>query len=186
MCLAAMATRKCLRRTVTGLAVLVLPISSPAYAQKPSPACKLLQPAEIEAALGGKAASTPTGFDDEADIAMYTCTVEIRKPGIDGPLVVTIQIVKNLPMDGRDAVRSRNRGLASEPQWKVVGGQFEEKTVGNAMCTRHGRPGVAAHSVCTIPGAHGYVEVDVQAPTQEAMASMDAVGALVRKAVTRL
>ena len=88
-------------------------------------------------------------------------------------------------MSGADALRTRNAGLAREGQWKVKGAQFEERSVGKAMCTLYGRPGVPAHSVCAIPGANGYVEVDVIAPSQKEIPSMDAVGALVQKANSR-
>ena len=40
--------------------------------------------------------------------------------------------------------------------------------------------------MCAIPRGNGYVEVEVRPPTQKEMASMDAVGALVLKANTRL
>ena len=40
--------------------------------------------------------------------------------------------------------------------------------------------------MCAIPRGNGYVEVEVRPPTQKEMASMDAVGALVQKANTRL
>jgi hypothetical protein len=68
----------------------------------------------------------------------------------------------------------------------ALGAQFEQKTVGTALCTRSGRPNVAAHSVCAIPRGKGYVEVDVRSPTQQDLASMEAVGALVQKANGRL
>ena len=51
-----------------------------------------------------------------------------------GNLVVTVVVVKNYPMDGGDAIRTRNAALAREGQWKVKGAQFEEKTVGKAIC----------------------------------------------------
>ena len=89
-------------------------------------------------------------------------------------------------MSGGDAIRTRSAGLAREGQWKVKGAQFEEKTVRKAMWTLHGRPGVPAHSVCAISGANGYVEVEVIAPSQKEIPSMDAVGTLVQKANSRL
>ena len=176
---------KYLYRTMNGLAVLGLLTITPADAQKPSLACKLLQPAEIESALGGKAVQKSSDIANNGGIAMDICNVEITRQAGTGPLVVTIQILTNLPMDGGDMLRIRNRGVGSEPQWKGAGAQFEEKTVGNTICTRYGRPGVPAHSVCSIPRAKGYVEVDVQSPGQQDMASMDAVRTLAEKAVTR-
>jgi hypothetical protein len=107
------------------------------------------------------------------------------RPGQEN-LQITIAVVKNLPMSGGDAIRTRNPALAREGQWKVQGAHFEEKTVGKAMCTSSARPGVAAHSVCAIPGASGYVEVELIAPSQKELPSMDAVGTLVQKANSRL
>lgn len=117
---------------------------------------------------------------------MDACRGEIARPGQAGRLQVTILIVKNHPMDGGDFIRRRNGAAAREGQWKVKGAQFGEKTVGNAICTMSSRPNVAAHSVCSIPRARGYVEVEVIAPSQKEMASMDAVRTLVQKAYTRL
>ena len=177
-----------LHRAMTGFAVLVFLVTTPAHAQEPSVvACKLLQPAEIESALGGKAVTKFSGFTvNEQGIAMDNCSIEIARPGMAGRLTVDILIVKNHPMDGGDFIRMRNAAAARQGQWKVKGAQFEEKTVGNAICTMSGRPNVPAHSVCSIPRARGYVEVDVKAPSQKEMASMDAVRTLVQKAYTRL
>lgn len=188
MCLADFASMGYLHRAMTGFAVLVFLVTTPAHAQKPSDvACKLLQPAEIESALDGKAVTKFSGISlNEQGIAQDHCSIGIAKPGMGGTLTVSILILKNHPMDGADFIRGRNGALARQGQWKVKGAQFEEKTVGNAICTRSSRPNVPAHSVCSIPRARGYVEVDVKAPSQKEMASMDAVRTLVQKAVTRL
>jgi hypothetical protein len=171
---------------MTGLAVLVFLVITPAHAQEPL-SCKLLQPSEIESALGGKAATKFSGFTyNLQDIAMDDCKVEIAMPGQGGRLQVTIHIVKNLPMDGGDFIRRRNGNAARQEQWKMKGAQFEEKTLGKAIYYMSGRPNVAAHSACSIPRARGYIEVDVIAPSQKEMPSMDAVCALVHKAATRL
>ena len=175
------------RWTVTGLAALVLLAADPAHAQV---SCKLLQPAELELALkewaaGGNATKFSGSTDNSSGISFDTCRSEIVRPG-QGNLQITVVVVKNLPMSGGDAIRTRNAGLAREGQWKVKGAQFEEKTAGKAMCTLYGRPEVPAHSVCSIPGANGYVEVEVIAPSQKEIPSMDAVGTLVQKANSRL
>lgn len=44
-----------LHPSMTGLAVLIVLLVTPAHAQQPSSACKLLQVVEIESALGGMA-----------------------------------------------------------------------------------------------------------------------------------
>ena len=175
------------RWTITGLAVLIFLLVTPARAQV---ACKLLQPAELESALkewalGGKAAKFSGSTANSGGIVFDTCLSEIVRPG-HGNLQVTVVIVKNYPMDGSDAIRTRNAALARERQWKVKGAQFEQKTVRKAICTLYGRPAVPAHSVCSIPRAKGYVEVEVIAPSLKEIASMDAVGTLVQKANSRL
>ncbi len=119
------------------------------------------------------------------DNALPRTKSEIVRPH-QGNLQITVVVVRNLPMDGGDAIRTRDAGLAREGQWKVKGAQFEQKTVGKSICTLYGRPSVAAHSVCAIPRAKGYVEVELIAPTQREIPSMDAVGALVQKANSRL
>lgn len=179
-------TGSCVRWTMAGFGVLVLLATPSLHAQV---SCRLLQPAELESALkewaaGGKATPFVGSTDSSSGIAFDTCRSEIVRPGL-GNLQITVAIVKNLPMSGADAIRTRNTGLAREGQWKVKGAQFEEKAVGQATCTRYGRPGVPAHAVCAVPGAKGYVEVDVIAPTQKEVPSMNAVAALVQKAVGR-
>ena len=175
------------RWAAAGLAVLVFLLVTPAHAQV---ACKLLQPAELESALkewasGGKATKFSGSTANSGAIVMDTCRSEIVRPR-QGNLQVTVLIIKNHPMDGGDAIRTRNAGLAREGQWKVKGAQFEQKTVGKAICTLSGRPGVAATSVCAIPRGKGYVEVQVIAPSQKEIPSMDAVGTLVQTANSRL
>ena len=89
-------------------------------------------------------------------------------------------------MDGGEAIRIRNAGLGSEGQWKAKGAQFEQKTVGKAVCTLTGRPGVASRSVCAIPRGKGFVEVELVAPTLKETPTMDAVATLVQQANGRL
>jgi len=75
--------------------------------------------------------------------------------------------------------------MAREGQWEVSGALFEQRTVDTAICTEYGRPSVPAHAVRVIPRGRGYVEIDVRSPTQKEMATMEAVGGLVRKASPR-
>jgi hypothetical protein len=168
------------------LAVLVVPVLvTPAQAQQPSAACKLLQISEIESAMGGKASTKPSGEAANVGMVLDTCSVEVAVPGQTGVRKVTINIVKDTPMDAGELLRARNGGTAREQQWKGTGARLEQKTVGNAMCILAGRPGVVGHSICSIPRAKEYVEVDVTAPVQE-LPSLDTVGALVQKAASRL
>jgi hypothetical protein len=98
---------------------------------------------------------------------------------------ITIQIVTKLPMDGTQAINTRNAGTAREAQWKGAGARLEQATVGSAICILTGRPNVASHTVCSIPRGNGYIEVDVIGSV-DALPSMATVAALVQKAVTRL
>ena len=183
----ALLSSSCSPWTMTGLAVLVLLAATPAYAQV---SCRLLQPAELEStmkewAAGGKATKFSGVTDSSSGIAFDTCRSEIVRPG-QGNLQITVAVVKNLPMTGSDAIRTRNAALAREGGRKDKGALFEEKTVGKSFCTRYGRPSVAAHSVCAIPRGTEYVEVEVIAPSLKELPSMDAVGGLVQKANSRL
>jgi len=119
-------------------------------------------------------------------MALDTCSVEIKVPGKGGNRTVSVQIINNLPMDGTEAVRIRNRARGRESQWKVPGARLEEKSIGDALCTIYGRPNIAAHSACAIPRGKGYLEVEVTAPTLDEVPPMDAVRGLVQKAATRL
>jgi hypothetical protein len=149
-------------------------------------ACTLLQVGEIESALGGKASTKLSGDSQTVPgMALDTCFVEIAVPRQDGISRVSINIVKDLPMDGGEAIRARNGGTAREQQWKSTGARLEEKTVGNAICILAGRPNVVGHSNCAVPRAKGFVEVDVTGPVQ-GLVSLDTVGALAQKAIARL
>jgi hypothetical protein len=171
---------------MTALAALALASLTLANAQQPSSACKLLQVAEIESALAGKASTPLSGFSQAVQgMALDQCSIEISAPGPNGFHRVAISIVTDLPMDGGEAIRTRNAGTAREEQWKGTGARLEQEAVGSAICILSGRPGVVGHSVCSIPRGKGYVEVDVTASI-EAMVSMTTVRALVQKAITRL
>jgi hypothetical protein len=178
----------CLSRSKAAwFAALVFVTVGPAQAQV---TCKLLQSAELESTLkewasGGKATAFSGATDDSSGISFDTCGSEIVRPG-QGNLQISVVFAQNLPMKGEDAIRTRNAALAREEQWKGTGAQFEEKTVGKAMCTHYGRPSVPAHAVCAIPRGKAYVEVEVIAPSLKEVASMDAVAALVQMANGRL
>ena len=172
-----------MRRAGFATVVVLLALVTPARAQ-PSVACALLQIGEIESALGGKASTKLSGGSQNVPgMAIDTCSVELGV-GQNGVRKATINIVRDLPMDAGELLRARNGGTAREGQWKGTGVRFEQKTVGNAICILAGRPEVVGHSICSIPRAKTYVEVDVTAPVQE-LPSLDTVGALVQKAATR-
>jgi hypothetical protein len=181
---AASASFGCLRQISAGLAVLTAATIGPLNAQQASSACGLLQVAEIEAAIGGKASSKPSGSKQAVSgMTLDECSVVLSGSGPVHP--VSIRIVTNISMDGAQAIKIRNAGQASEPQWKVAGARLEQATVGNALCILAGRPNVASHTICSIPRGEGFVEVDVVGPV-DGLPSIKTVGALVQKAITRL
>jgi hypothetical protein len=173
-----------LRRAIGVLAVLTAGTIGSLSAQQESSACRLLQVAELEAAIGGKASTKPSGSVQAAGgMTLDVCSVVLSGSGQTHP--ITIQIVTKLPMDGAQAINVRNAGTAREAQWKGAGARLEQAAVGSAICILTGRPNVASHTVCSIPRGNGYVEVDVIGSV-DALPSMATVAALVQKAITRL
>jgi hypothetical protein len=158
--------------------------AGPLYAQQASSACRLLQVAELEAAIGGKAESAPTGTRQAVPgMALDECSVVLSGSGEKHP--VSVRVVTNIGMDGAQAVKIRNMGAASEAQWKTAGAKLDQATVGSAICMLSGRPHVASHTTCSIPRGQGYIEVDVIG-SLDRLPSMATVGALVNKANSRL
>jgi hypothetical protein len=167
-----------------GLAVLTAATIGPLNAQQASSACRLLQVAELEATIGGKASTKPSGAQQTMPgMTLDECSMVLSGSGPPHP--ISIRIVTNLTMDGAQAIKSRNAGQARQPQWKVAGARLEQATVGSALCILAGRPHVASHTTCSIPRGKGYVEVDVIGPV-DGLPSIKTVGALVQKAITRL
>ena len=181
---AASASFRCLRQTSAGLAVLTAATVGPLHAQQASSACRLLQVAELEAAIGGKASTKPSGSSQTVPgMTLDECSVVLSGSGQTHP--VSIRIVTNFSTDGAEAIKIRNAGTASEPQWKGAGARLELATVGSALCILAGRPNVASTTTCSIPRGKGWVEVEVIGPV-DGLPSMATVGALVQKAITRL
>jgi hypothetical protein len=166
------------------LAVLTAATIGSLRAQQASSACRLLQVAELEAAIGGKASTKPSGSQQSVPgMSLDECSVVLSGSGQTHP--VSIRIVTNLPMDGAQAITVRNAGQAREGQWKTAGARLEQATVGKALCILAGRPDVASHTICSMPRGKGYVEVDVIGPV-DGLPSIKTVGGLVQKAITRL
>ena len=173
-----------LRQTGAGLAVLSAITIGPLGAQQASSACRLLEVAELEAAIGGKAEAKPSGSQQAVPgMTLDECSVVLSGSGQTHP--VSIRIVTNLSMDGAQAITFRNAGEARESQWKTAGARLEQATVGKALCILAGRPDVASHATCSIPRGEGYVEVDVIGSV-DGLPSLKTVGTLVQKAITRL
>jgi hypothetical protein len=166
------------------LALLTVVTIGSTQAQQASSACGLLQVAELEAAIGAKASTKPSGSRQTVPgMTLDECSMVLSGAGQTHP--VGIHIVSDLGMDGTQAIKIRNTGKARQQQWKTSGARLEQATVGNALCILAGRPNVASHTTCSIPRKDGYVEVDVIGSVDD-LPSMATVGALVQKAVSRL
>jgi len=171
-------------KTVISVALLVGLPTAPLPAQQAGSACGLLQVAELEAAIGGKASAKPSGAKQAVPgMTLDECSVVLSGSGVTHP--VSVRIVTNLGMDGAQAIATMNMGTAREQQWKTPGARLEQTTVGKATCILTGRPSVASNAICRIPRGEGYVEVDVIGPVNQ-LPTLATVGALVQKAHSRL
>ena len=153
-------------------------------AQQTSSACGVLQVAELEAAIGGKVSTKPSGSSQAVGgMTLDECSLVLSGSGQKHP--ISIQIVTKLSMDGAQAITIRNTGTAREAQWKGAGARLEQAKVGSALCILTGRPSVASQTVCSIPRGNGYVEVSVTGSV-DSLPTMATVAALVQKAIGRL
>src|SRR5262245_11848735 len=110
---------------LTGLAVITAAATSRVVAQQKSAACGLLQVAELEAAVGGKVSTPPSGSSQNASgMVIDECSLVLSGPNRDHVHSVSIRVLKDLPMDGGEAINVRNTATASEPQWKVEGAKL--------------------------------------------------------------
>ena len=171
---------------IAGFALLVGFARGAERAQPSGSACRLLDVTELETALKGKASTKPSGSRQSVPKAMTLdeCSVVLDGPGPREKTPVKLRIVTDLPMDGAQAVQVRNRGQASEPQWKTTGARLEQGTVGSAICILTGRPNVASHTTCSIPRGSGYIELDVIGDVAS-LPSIQTVGSLLAKAAGR-
>src|SRR5262245_42444684 len=155
-------------------ASLVLLILTSVYAQEPSGACKLLQATELESALGGKAANLSGHSVGNTEI----CSGQV------GSLKVLIRIAKRQGDYGGFTARKGVEILRSK------GWQIDVKTEGDLTCSTAIPPASSAqtgfNTTCSILRDGRVVAVEVGAPSQKEMASMDVVRKLIQKAVTRL
>jgi len=155
-------------------AALALFVLTSVHAQEPSLACKLLQASELEETLGGKAAKFSGGSIGDTHI----CNGQV------GPLKVLIRIAKRKGDSGGVAERKGIEILRAKG-WKI-----EVKTEGDLTCSTAIPPASPAqtgvNTTCSILRAGKVVAVEVSAPSQKEMASMDAVRKLAQKAGARL
>ena len=155
-------------------AALAFFVLTSVHAQEPSVACKLLQESEIESALGGKATKFSGGIVGNADM----CNGQV------GSLKVLIRIAKRRGDSG--GVKER-QGIES---LRAKGWRIEVKAEGDLTCSTAIPPASMAqagvNTTCSILRAGKVVAVEVGAPSQKEMASMDAVRKLAQKAVSRL
>ena len=159
--------------TVVGLAAAVVLVVTSAYAQESPVACTLLQPAELASALGGKAGELSGTSTGSAEI----CNGQV------GQLKIMIRTAKRQREDG-GAVERKGIEVA-----RKMGMLVEGKIDGDMTCSTLVPPPALAemgfNTTCSILRAGSVVAVEVTAPSQKEMASMEVVGQLVQKAITR-
>lgn len=108
-------TFRSLRRLAACVAALTTASAGALHAQPASSSCRLLQVAELEAAIGGTVSEKPSGSVQAVPgMTLDVCSLVIsNKPKVHP---ITISVVTNLGMDGTDAIAIRNRGTAREQQ----------------------------------------------------------------------
>ena len=167
-----------------GLVLLSCLVHAPLAAQQAPVSCGLLQVAELESAIGGKAADAPKGSrETAAGMTIDDCAVVLSAEGVTHP--VDVRLVLHVGMDGAQAIAFRNQAAATEPQWKTQGARLEQVTIGKAVCILTGRPSVPGHALCSIPRGDGYLEVDVRGPVTD-LPTLATVAGLAQKANSRL
>jgi len=158
---------------VVGLAAAVVLVVTSAYAQESPVACTLLQPAELASALGGKAGELSGTSTGSAEI----CNGQV------GQLKIMIRTAKRT-RDDDGAVERKGIEVA-----RKMGMLVEGKIDGDMTCSTLVPPPALAemgfNTTCSILRAGSVVAVEVTAPSQKEMASMEVVGQLVQKAITR-
>jgi hypothetical protein len=161
-----------MRATPAWLVLLLLLVPTLAGAGQAPASCNLLQPAEIEAALGAKPVQFSAVSQGEADL----CSGQV------GKLKVVIRVARRQG-DGT----AERQGIDAA---RRMGAQVDVKTEGDLTCSTVIPPASLAHlgfnTTCSILRAGRVVAVEVTAPSQQEMASMDTVRGLVQKAVARL
>ncbi|MEW5979100.1 MAG: hypothetical protein AB1898_25170 [Acidobacteriota bacterium] len=144
------------------------------YAAEPSAACTLLQPAELESALGGKAARFSGHHLESADV----CSGQV------GTRKVVIRTAKRQRQDGGAVER---KGIETA---RRMGAQVEIKTEGDLTCSTlippASLPQMGFNTTCSVFRAGKVLAVEVTAPSRQDMVPMEAVRSLVQKAATRL
>jgi hypothetical protein len=155
-------------------AALALFVLTSVHAQEPSVACKLLPASELESTLGGKAGK----FSGSSVGDTHFCNGQV------GSFKVLIRIAKRQGASG-GATERKGIEILRAKGWKI-----EVKTEGDLTCSTAIPPASSAqtgvNTTCSILRAGKVVAVEVTAPSQKEMASMDAVRKLVEKAVARL
>lgn len=157
-----------------GAAVAVAAAVGPVPADAGQPgSCRLLQPAELESALGGKAAALKSANPGPAD----ACTGQV------GTRTVLVRV----------AERRGDRGAMERQgiEWaRQQGFEVDVKTDGDVTCSTFAPPAAKAqmgfNTTCSIFRGGRVVAVEVTARSRQEMASMPAVRGLVEKAWSRL
>jgi hypothetical protein len=153
-----------------------------ARGQQPPDACKLLQPAELESALGGKVGKLANVGSDLASAGFNTQNSPNVCSGQVGSLKVMIRTAKR---EGDGTKERKGLEIARSQGW-----QIEVKSEGELTCSSAMPPPSQVqygfNTTCSILRAGRVVAVEVTAPSQKEMVSMDAVRKLVQKAASRL
>jgi hypothetical protein len=157
-------------------------VLAPAHAQQPNDACKLLQPAELESALGGKAGKFGNAASDLASAGFNTQNSPNVCVGQVGSLKV---MIRNAKREGDGTKERKGLEIARSQGW-----QIEVKSEGELTCSSARPPASQVqygfHTTCSILRAGRVVAVEVTARSQKEMVSMDVVRELVQKAASRL
>jgi hypothetical protein len=169
-------SRICARRARSGLAAAAVVMAAglgPAGAGQPA-SCRLLQPAELESALGGKTAGLQRANLGPAD----ACTGQV------GTRTVLIRVAERRG-DREGAVERQGIEVA-----RKQGIQVDVKTEGDLTCSTMVPPASLAqmgfNTTCSIFRGGRVVAVEVTARSRDEMASMQVVRGLVEKAWSRL
>lgn len=163
------------RRPWAGVATVVTAVAvglAPADAGQPA-SCRVLQPAELESVLGGKATPFSNAGAGQADF----CSGQV------GARKVLIRVAERTRPDGtlerRGIEMARKQGI-----------QVDVKTEGDLTCSTLVPPAALSqmgfNTTCSIVRGSRVVAVEVTAPSRKEMAPMDAVRRLVEKAAARL
>jgi len=153
------------------LSLLSFCSANASYAQS---ACSLLQPAELESALAGKAGK----FSDNTIGTTHMCTGQV------GNRTVVIRVAER--KDNSTTSKEQNAiEMLRKQGWKI-----DVKKDGNMTCSTAippaGSEPLGFNTTCSILNNGKVTALEVGSSSKEDMVSIDVVSALVKKAFSRL